>query len=60
MEERFAELAADIVRNVIAPSWEDIGRLGAIALIRPFLNYFLEKDLEQAAETAETSRPVEA
>jgi uncharacterized membrane protein len=45
------ELAADIVESVIAPSWEDIGKLGAIAVIRTFLNYFLEKDLEQAAET---------
>lgn len=39
-------LAADIVRSVIAPSWNDIGKLGAIAVIRTFLNYFLEKDIE--------------
>ena len=42
------ELAADIVASVISPSWLDIGQLGAIAAIRTFLNYFLEKDLEQA------------
>ncbi|HSE67421.1 MAG TPA: DUF1622 domain-containing protein [Gemmatimonadales bacterium] len=41
------ELAADIVRSVISPSWTDIGQLGAIAVIRTFLNYFLEKDLEK-------------
>jgi uncharacterized membrane protein len=40
------ELAADIVRSAISPSWTDIGQLGAIALIRTFLNYFLEKDVE--------------
>lgn len=40
------ELAADIVRSVISPSWQDVGTLGAIAVIRTFLNYFLEKDLE--------------
>ncbi|WP_165187107.1 DUF1622 domain-containing protein [Caulobacter soli] len=40
-------LAADIVRTAIAPSWDDIGRLGAIALIRTFLNYFLEKDMQE-------------
>jgi len=45
------ELAADIVRSVIAPTWMDIGQLGAIAIIRTFLNYFLEKDLEHAEET---------
>jgi len=38
-------LAADIVRTVISPTWNDIGQLAAIALIRTFLNYFLEKDL---------------
>lgn len=42
------ELAADIIGSVVSPSWQDIGKLGAIALIRTFLNYFLEKDLENA------------
>lgn len=40
------ELAADIVRSAISPTWTGIGQLGAIAVIRTFLNYFLEKDLE--------------
>jgi uncharacterized membrane protein len=44
------ELAADVVRTVIAPSWDELGRLGAIAVIRTFLNYFLEKDLEKYGE----------
>ena len=44
------ELAADIVRSVISPSWQDIGALGAIAVIRTFLNYFLEQDLEHTGE----------
>lgn len=43
-------LAADIVRSAIAPSWDDIGQLAAIAVIRTFLNYFLERDLEEAAQ----------
>ena len=42
-------LAADIMGSVVSPTWEEIGRLAAIAAIRTFLNYFLEKDLEQAA-----------
>ena len=41
------ELAADIVRTAIAPTWTDIGQLGAIGVIRTFLNHFLEKDLEK-------------
>jgi uncharacterized membrane protein len=44
------ELAADIIRTAISPSWTDIGQLGAIAVIRTFLNYFLEKDLEKYDE----------
>ena len=46
-------LAADIIASVISPTWQDIGELGAIAVIRTFLNYFLEKDLEQAAARTE-------
>jgi len=40
------ELAGDIVRSAISPSWMQIGQLGAIAAIRTVLNYFLEKDVE--------------
>jgi uncharacterized membrane protein len=43
-------LAADIVRSAVAPSWPAIGKLGAIAVIRTFLNFFLEKDIEKYAE----------
>ena len=39
------QLAADIVETSIRTDWQSIGRLGAIAVIRTFLNYFLEKDL---------------
>jgi uncharacterized membrane protein len=39
-------LAADIVRTAIAPSWNDIGQLAAIAAIRTLLNLFLERDVE--------------
>jgi uncharacterized membrane protein len=42
------ELAADIIRSAIAPTWSDIGQLGAIAAIRTFLNYFLERDIERS------------
>ncbi len=42
------ELAADIVRSIIAPSWQDIGQLAAIAAIRTFLNFFLSRDIENS------------
>ena len=41
-------LAADIIATVVSPTWDDIGELGAIAVIRTFLNYFLERDLESS------------
>ena len=41
-------LAADVVRTAISPDWKAIGQLGAIAVIRTFLNYFRERDLESA------------
>jgi uncharacterized membrane protein len=39
-------LASDIIRTAIAPTWNDIGQLAAVAVIRTFLNYFLTKDIE--------------
>ena len=49
-------LAADIIGSVVSPTWQDIGELGAIAVIRTFLNYFLEKDLESAEASGEVSK----
>jgi uncharacterized membrane protein len=40
------ELAADIIRSTIAPTWTEVGQLGAIAAIRTFLSFFLERDYE--------------
>jgi uncharacterized membrane protein len=52
-------LAADIVRSTIAPSWEQIGELAAIAAVRTFLSYFLERDLaELRRQEAESVRAV--
>lgn len=44
------QLAADIIESSVAPNWETIGQLGAIAVIRTFLNYFLERDLAEVRE----------
>ena len=40
-------LAADIIRTAIAPTWSEIGQLGAIAFIRTALSLFLERDIEK-------------
>jgi uncharacterized membrane protein len=44
------QLAADIVESSISHGWEEIARLGAVAVIRTFLNYFLDRDVESAIE----------
>jgi uncharacterized membrane protein len=44
------QLAADIIETAIAPGWDEIGRLAAIAAIRTFLNFFLERDLAEIRE----------
>jgi uncharacterized membrane protein len=38
-------LGADVLATAVAPSWDDIGKLAAIAVFRTALNYFLEKEL---------------
>jgi uncharacterized membrane protein len=39
-------LGADVLATAVAPSWNDIGQLAAIATIRTILNYFLERELK--------------
>lgn len=43
-------LAADILATAVAPSWTQIGKLGAIAVIRTALNYFLAQEMKQEEE----------
>ncbi len=38
-------LGADVLATAVAPTWDEIGKLAAIATIRTVLNYFLEKEL---------------
>ncbi|MEV6550041.1 DUF1622 domain-containing protein [Streptomyces sp. NPDC051597] len=41
------QLAGDILRTAIAPSFTEIGQLAAIAAIRTVLNYVLGREIEQ-------------
>ncbi len=41
-------LAADILKTAVAPTLAVIGQLAAIALLRTFLNYFLDQELREA------------
>ncbi len=53
------QLAADILSTAVAPSWDRIGKLGAIAVIRTALNYFLTREMreERRPAAADTPRP---
>ena len=44
------QLAGDIVHTAVAPTWDDVGRLAAIAVIRTFLTFFLERDIKELRE----------
>ncbi|KAA3438880.1 DUF1622 domain-containing protein [Rufibacter hautae] len=41
------QLGADILSTAIAPSWDQIGKLGAIAVIRTALNFFLAQEMKE-------------
>jgi uncharacterized membrane protein len=45
------QLGADILSTAIAPSWEQIGKLAAIAVIRTGLNFFLTQEMEGERST---------
>ena len=44
------QLAADIAGTIVAPTTAHLVELGAIAVIRTFLNYFLGKELSEEKE----------
>ncbi len=41
-------LAGDILRTTIAPTWNEIGQLAAIVVLRTVLNYFLQLEIDRA------------
>ena len=49
------QLAADILSTTVSPSFEALGKLALIAVIRTFLNYFLNKELETESEDVKVS-----
>jgi uncharacterized membrane protein len=54
------QLAADIVATTINPTWQSLGELGLLALIRTFLSFFLQRewqDQERLVKAASESEP---
>ena len=50
------QLAADIIETSITTDWEAIARVAAIAVIRTFLNYFLERDFAELSQRKQETR----
>jgi uncharacterized membrane protein len=49
-------LASDIVISTISPTYENLIKLGALAIIRTFLNYFLNKELYEEIKFQDETR----
>lgn len=41
------QLAADILSTAVSPTWDRIGKLAAIAVIRTALNYFINLEMKE-------------
>ncbi|MEU9235610.1 DUF1622 domain-containing protein [Streptomyces subrutilus] len=50
------QLAGDVLRTAVAPSFTEIGQLAAIAAIRTILNFFLTKEIAQERAEIELER----
>jgi len=51
------QLAGDVLRTAIAPTFEEIGQLAAVAAIRTALNYFLAREIREEREEIERDEP---
>ena len=50
------QLASDILATAVAPTFEEVQLLAAIAVIRTVLNYFLQKELEREQASPDSGR----
>jgi uncharacterized membrane protein len=51
------QLASDVLRTAIAPSFDELGKLAAVAAIRTALNFFLAREIREEQRTlAEEAR----
>jgi uncharacterized membrane protein len=53
------QLAGDILRTAIAPTFQEIGQLAAIAAIRAALNYFVGREIRQERAEIEAQAAAE-
>ena len=53
------QLASDILRTAIAPTFEELGKLAAVAAIRTALNFFLAREIREESQMLRDSAEVE-
>lgn len=46
------QLAADILSTAVSPSWDQLGKLAVVAVIRTALNYFLTREIREERKPA--------
>ena len=51
------QLASDVLSTAVAPTFEEIGKLAAIATIRTLLNYVLSKEIEKERAEIDGAAP---
>jgi uncharacterized membrane protein len=49
------QLASDLLRTAVAPSFDQIGKLAAVAAIRTALNFFLARELREERRSSSES-----
>ena len=50
------QLASDVLRTAIAPSFEELGKLAAVAAIRTALNFFLAREIREEQRILDEKR----
>lgn len=54
------QLAADLLKTAITPTFVQIGHLAAIAALRTVLNFFLEREIRAQKEQIRDGEPADA
>ena len=58
-EIRASDFARSAAWEILPASWDLLGRLGAIAVIRTFLNFFLGREIAEEERDEETTASTE-
>lgn len=51
------QLAADVLKTAVSPTWEQLGLLAVVATIRTALNFFLTREIAEEREQVEAGAP---